>query len=129
MSGSGIDGDRSHENQGDPQTATFDYWIIKTAPQGETPNIYVEPLTVTSFMLGNVFETQYSVTGTFNPGNTFYTILSNNAGSFDAGDTIGSVSSTASGTITATLPTGIFNGENYHVRVLSSDPETVCPAN
>jgi hypothetical protein len=120
-------GDKSQGNQG--ADFSVDYWVIKTTPPGEIPNIYIEQLATTSFMVSNAFEVTYTATGNFNPGNTFYAILSNNAGSFDADDTIGSVSSTTSGTITTTLPTGIFNGENYHVRVLSSDPETVCPAN
>lgn len=129
MSGSGIDGDRSYENQGNPPFTTFDYWMLKTTVPGEIPNIYVAPIASTAFMQGNILEVPYNINGTFNPGNTFYAILSGNSGSFDISDTIGSIISTASGSITATIPDTLFNGENYHLRVLSSNPPTVCPTN
>ncbi|MBL7718730.1 MAG: T9SS type A sorting domain-containing protein [Flavipsychrobacter sp.] len=64
----------------------------------------------------------YTSTGvTFNTGNVFSVELSDAAGSFSTPTTIGTLSSTsASGSIAVTIPTGI-GGTGYRIRVVSSN--------
>lgn len=67
----------------------------------------------------------YTVGGTFDPGNIFTAELSNATGGFAAPVAIGSLTSTASGTITGTIPPGTVAGVGYRVRVVSSAPVVV----
>ncbi|MCF8460577.1 MAG: TLD domain-containing protein [Flavobacteriales bacterium] len=55
----------------------------------------------------------------FYSGNTFTAQLSNASGSFASPTTIGSVYSTASGTINAVIPSGTPTGTGYRIRVVS----------
>ncbi len=64
----------------------------------------------------------YTAEGTFNAGNIFTAELSDDAGSFASPVEIGSVNSTTSGTINATVPGGTLSGAAYRIRVVSSDP-------
>lgn len=64
----------------------------------------------------------YTITGTFVGGNTFTAELSDANGSFASPVTIGSVTSTTSGTIAATIPAGTATGAGYRIRVKSSTP-------
>ncbi|KAB1065065.1 T9SS type A sorting domain-containing protein [Salibacter halophilus] len=64
----------------------------------------------------------YSISGSFNGGNTFYVELSDNTGSFSSPDTIGSTSSTSGGSITATIPSVIDPGSAYRIRVSGDSP-------
>lgn len=66
-------------------------------------------------------ELPYTANGTYNAGNTFTAELSDASGSFATPTVIGSVSSTASGTITCILPVGL-SGNGFQLRVNSSDP-------
>lgn len=64
----------------------------------------------------------YTVSGTLNPGNVFTAQLSDAFGSFASPLSIGSVSSTTSGTISATIPNTTLDGSGYRIRVISSTP-------
>ena len=65
----------------------------------------------------------YTVTGgSFNGGNTFAAQLSNANGSFASPVTIGSTSSTTSGSINATVLNTTPSGIGYRVRVIGSNP-------
>lgn len=64
----------------------------------------------------------YTLTGTFSGGNTITAELSDANGSFASPVTIGSVSSTSSGTISATIPANTATGTGYRIRVKSSSP-------
>lgn len=67
----------------------------------------------------------YTVSGSFNGGNTFTAQLSDANGSFAAATTIGSVSATNSGTINATIPSTTPDGNGYLIRVIGSNPSTL----
>lgn len=71
---------------------------------------------------GATVSVPFTLSGTFNAGNTVTAQLSNAAGSFASPVNIGSVTATASGTITATIPSGTASGSGYRVRVVSSNP-------
>ncbi len=58
----------------------------------------------------------------FNSGNVFTAQLSDASGSFSSPTSIGTVTATASGTISATIPTSTANGSGYRIRVVGSNP-------
>ncbi len=65
----------------------------------------------------------YTVTGSYTVGNVFTAQLSNASGSFSNGvQTLGTLTSTTSGTIVGIIPRGTTSGSSYKVRVVSSLP-------
>lgn len=68
----------------------------------------------------------FTVTGTVNPGNVYTVQLSNSSGSFASPVNIGSLTSSATGTLSAnaTIPAGTAAGNGYRIRVTASDPAT-----
>jgi hypothetical protein len=79
-------------------------------------------LSASSACSGATIDVPYTATGTFNAGNIFTAQLSNASGDFSSPVTIGTLTSTASGTINATIPAGTSTGSGYRVRVISSNP-------
>lgn len=79
---------------------------------------------LTPLCSGSVIDVPYTVSGeTFGGSNVFTAQLSNAAGSFAAPTTIGSVASSTSGTISATIPA--VSGTGYRIRVVSSSTAAV----
>jgi hypothetical protein len=72
---------------------------------------------------GAAVSVPFTITGTFNAGNTFTAQLSNAAGSFATPTAIGTLSGVAAGTVMATLPANA-NGAAYKIRVIASNPAT-----
>ena len=64
----------------------------------------------------------FAITGTYNAGNIFTAQLSNASGSFASPVNIGTLSSTTSGSISATIPANQAAGTGYRIRVVSSNP-------
>jgi len=64
----------------------------------------------------------FTVSTAFNAGNIFTAQLSDANGSFATATTIGTLTSMASGTISATIPSSTATGNGYLVRVIGSDP-------
>lgn len=72
---------------------------------------------------GTSLTVSYTRTGSFNASNQFRVQLSAPNGSFNASaQIIGSVASTASGSITATIPSNITWSNQYRLRVISTSP-------
>jgi gliding motility-associated-like protein len=71
---------------------------------------------------GKAINVTYTALGPFLAGNTFTAQLSDAAGSFASAVNIGSVTSTTSGTISATIPANTPGGTGYRIRVVSSTP-------
>ncbi|HEX9979635.1 MAG TPA: T9SS type A sorting domain-containing protein [Flavobacterium sp.] len=90
--------------------------------------IAIRPVTATTgavtgpLCAGNPITVPYTISGPYIAGNVFTAQLSNASGSFASPVTIGSVTSTAAGSISATIPTGTASGTGYRVRVISSSP-------
>ncbi len=119
-------------------TGGFRYYAkfgTDSIPATSTENIFIAKLdTVGNRTIAGVFDSvycpdlyeplPYTVTGTFNPGNTFTAQLSNSTGSFVSAVTIGSVTSTASGIINVKINNGTPLGSHYHIRIISSNPAT-----
>jgi hypothetical protein len=76
----------------------------------------------TSACAGAALSVPFTAAGTFTAGNIFSAQLSDAAGSFAAPVTIGTLASTSSGTITATIPAATAADSGYRVRVVSSNP-------
>lgn len=78
----------------------------------------------THFCAGPSFNVSYKIgyTSLFNTGNIFIAQLSDSAGSFSSPIDIGTVASTASGTIQASIPSNIPAGSGYRIRVVSTSP-------
>lgn len=93
------------------------------------PSITVGSVTGSPFCPGEQISVPYTISGTFNAGNTFTAQLSNAIGEFTTPVTIGSVTSTSGGTISATIPAGITPSGLYRIRVVSSNPVVNSSAN
>ena len=76
----------------------------------------------TSFCVGTTFSLSYATTGTFVAGNTFTAQLSDASGNFATPVNIGSLTSTVSGTISATIPLNANGGSGYRIRVIANNP-------
>lgn len=103
---------------------------------------YDEPRSITVnaplanfFCPGDQLQVNYTRTGVFNPSsflvpsNVFRAQLSDASGSFAAPVNIGSVTSTQSGVINATIPANTPPGEGYRIRVISTSPGFTGTAN
>ena len=77
------------------------------------------------FCVGTTVSIPYSITGTFNAGNIFTAQLSNSSGSFASPVDIGTLTSTASGTISGTIPISTPSGSSYRIRVISNNPSVI----
>ncbi|TCJ17737.1 T9SS type A sorting domain-containing protein [Flaviaesturariibacter flavus] len=75
----------------------------------------------TTFCAGSSLSIPFTASG-FNSGNTFTAQLSDASGSFTSPTTIGSVTSTSSGTLPATIPAGQVSGTGYRIRIVGSNP-------
>jgi hypothetical protein len=73
---------------------------------------------------GGSFNVTFTITGTFNAGNTFTAQLSDGTGSFAAPVSIGALISTTAAPINVTIPGGTASGAGYRIRVIGSNPAT-----
>jgi len=87
--------------------------------------ISTSSLSSTSFCQDDQTQVGYTITGSYNSGNTFYVELSDASGGFTSPDTIGSQTTTSAGNILVTLPAPINPGSGYRVRVVSDNPVVI----
>jgi N-acetylneuraminic acid mutarotase len=85
--------------------------VVHTGSISGNPFCYNDPLII-----------NYTLSGTVNPGNIFTAQLSNSTGSFASPLNLASVVSTASGSISTTIPFSATVGTGYRIRVISSSP-------
>jgi hypothetical protein len=69
-----------------------------------------------------VISVPYTVSTSFNAGNVFTAQLSDANGSFGSPLSIGTVSATSNGTISATIPSTTPAGTGYRIRVIGNNP-------
>lgn len=75
------------------------------------------------YCAGAAITVNWSITGSFNPANSFQVQLSNNAGSFAAPTVLGTLTNSTNGTsLAVVLPLTAAQGTNYRVRVVSTSP-------
>ncbi|NDP22071.1 MAG: T9SS type A sorting domain-containing protein [Paludibacter sp.] len=81
------------------------------------------------FTSGGSVSVPFTISGNFTSGNIFTAQLSNANGSFASPVTIGTLTSTTSGTISATIPGNSAAGTGYRIRIMSSLPLVTGTAN
>ncbi|MFD0835587.1 GEVED domain-containing protein [Mariniflexile aquimaris] len=86
------------------------------------PSITTGTISPTSYCSGSSINVPFTITGTFTSGNVFTAQLSNASGNFTSPVSIGTLTGTTSGTISATIPTATATGNQYRIRVVSSNP-------
>ncbi|WP_343635566.1 T9SS type A sorting domain-containing protein [Fluviicola sp.] len=110
----------------DPAFAIDEVKITGTPGAGAT--VGTGAITTTTYCSNTTanISVPFTVTGTINSGNVYTAQLSNSAGSFAAPTAIGTLSSTATGSlsISATIPSGLPAGNGYRIRVDASNPAT-----
>ena len=84
--------------------------------------IDIPSISFTEICAGENVSISYATSGVFSAGNVFTLQLSDAAGSFASPITIGSVISTASGTINGVIPGNTPGGGNFRLRVASDNP-------
>jgi len=104
---------------------TFFWILFLISIVSKSQSITVGTVSHTSVCAGDNISVAYTRTGTFNAGNVFTAQLSDAAGSFAAPVNIGTIISTNSGTIAATIPLATPLGTNYRIRIISSDPAVI----
>ncbi|HYV94588.1 MAG TPA: T9SS type A sorting domain-containing protein [Chitinophagales bacterium] len=111
----------SESNDGDVSGnhGARDYWVMKL--QKEDTAVITLPLALSGLCTSQTVSVGYSVIRNFNTGNIFTAQLSDASGSFGTPVNIGSLASTTSGTIQATIPSNV-SGLHYRIRVVSSNP-------
>lgn len=97
---------------------------VAIVAQSTTPNSISCTVTPTPICAGEAITVDYVAVGSYNPGNVFTAELSDALGSFASPVNIGSLVSTTSGSIAATIPPGTAAGTQYKVRVVGSNPVT-----
>lgn len=96
--------------------SNYSYTVLPSA------TITLGSISGSPFCAGASVSVPYTVSGTFNSGNIFTAQLSNSSGSFASPINIGNVTSTTSGTISATIPANTVYGTGYKIRVVSNNP-------
>ncbi|GAB3519329.1 3-coathanger stack domain-containing protein [Emticicia fontis] len=86
---------------------------------GNMATISMPSLSTPNICAGSNVDVNFSASGTFNPGNQFQVQLSNPQGVFDNPVTIGTTN--AAGTVNCTIPLNTPEGNNYLIRVVSSN--------
>ena len=87
-----------------------------------TYSLSTSALAATSYCAGSAVAVPFTATGTYAAGNAFTAQLSSATGDFTTPTVIGTLSATASGTISAVLPASTPAGSGYRIRVVSSSP-------
>ena len=85
-------------------------------------NIVVAGTTPASWCKNTSFSIPFTATGTYTSGNVFTAQLSDATGSFTSPTTLGTLTSTTSGIIMATIPNTVALGTGYKIRIISSLP-------
>ena len=107
------------------------FFIIFVLSNGSSYSQSINTVTITSlnYCQNEELNINYTISGSFNPGNTFTAELSDASGSFSSPTVIGSIISTSSGIINATLPNLITSSSLYRIRVVSNNPMSTGPDN
>ena len=92
--------------------------IIENPPTISTPT-----LVGTQFCANSIVTVNFSTTGTFGPGNMFQVLLSDVNGSFNNSPEIIGTTNVA-GSVFCTIPSTILGGENYRLKIISTDLAT-----
>jgi hypothetical protein len=78
---------------------------------------------------GSTISVPFTLFGTYNSGNVFTAQLSNASGSFATPVNLGTLTGTAAGSISATIPANTAVGTSYRIRITSTNPAIIAPNN
>ncbi len=104
----------------DQYTCITDTYNINVG--GPSTTIDISSLGFSEICAGADVNISFTATGTFTAGNIFTLQLSNSSGSFASPISIGTLSGNTSGTINGLIPGNTAGGNNYRLRVVSSNP-------
>lgn len=110
---------RSRAGTGMSITNAYTFNIASTAA---SPFINVNAITKRQLCARDSVKISFDARGTYNAGNVFNAELSNTSGSFAAPVVIGSSAGTRSAIIACKIPPATVGGNNYRVRVSSTNP-------
>jgi len=85
-----------------------------------TSSISTPTFTGAAFCAGTNVSISFTTTGTFAGGNQFNILLSDANASFNSPQIIGTT--TTAGSVICTIPTNTIGGENYRIKVVSTNP-------
>ena len=125
----------------DPRYILFTITTNKTPGEGGTaddmfvddvlliynPSIQMGAIPQTQFLIGEELTIDYTLTGTMSPENLneepnqVIAQLSAANGSFSTPIELGRVTTNTSGSMTVTIPQGIFSGEHYRIRLVTTN--------
>jgi len=92
-----------------------------TAP-GCGPTITTSAISGSPFCAGASVSIPFAISAPFTSGNIFTAQLSDASGSFSSPVSLGTLTSTAAGTISGTIPSGTTSGTGYRIRVVANTP-------
>lgn len=107
----------SQDNKGG--VVTYPKTEVRFTITGNLATVGMPTYSGTEFCAGSTVPVSFTTTGTFNSGNIFKVQLSDGNGDFTTPIEIGS--STTAGSINCLIPLSIPFGENYRMRVVSTD--------
>jgi hypothetical protein len=107
----------------DPAFAVDD--VVITSAAAVPASITTSAIAGNAFCQGVQLNVPYTINGSYTAGNVFSAQLSDASGSFAAPTEIGSVTSTAAGSIACTIPVATPPGPAYRIRVVSSTPVVI----
>ncbi len=107
---------------GDNRTGGTTYGPIVTTFTivGNTPTISMPNFAGTEFCAGTSVNVNFTTTGTFAGGNLFNVLLSDENGNFNSPQIIGTT--TVAGSVLCNIHPLTMGGENYRIKVVSTDP-------
>ncbi len=107
---------------GDNRTGGTTYGPVVTTFTivGNTPSISMPNFAGTEFCAGTSVNVSFTTTGTFAGGNLFNVLLSDENGNFNSPQIIGTTN--VAGSVLCTIPNNAVGGENYRIKVVSTDP-------
>jgi large repetitive protein len=92
---------------------------------GNSSTVALSSLSIQNMCSGTSSTLNLLTGGSFNSGNAFSVQLSDGTGNFSAPVTIGSVTSTTSGSVNFTIPSTATSESHYRIRLISSDPYVI----
>jgi len=96
--------------------------LLKTTTNSQSQFINAPIILSTNICVPSLLEIPYTIQGNFTSGNIFSAQLSDDLGNFTNPTIIGVIQSISSGIISCNIPAGILSGNNYRIRIVSSNP-------
>ena len=114
-------------NAADPSFSIDEIIVTGTGSTNSISTTDVQPQAAWCFGNITTLQVSFDALGSYNTGNVFTAELSDATGSFAAPTSIGTLTSSLSGTqvVTAIVPGTTPAGNGYRIRVVASDPATV----